>query len=199
MNDLPPTSSPRTTVVAFFILALLIVGGIVLLLVTRPQPVQITINPPVPTNTPAPSPTPSPLTVYVTGAVNQPETLYTLAPGSRVQDVIDAAGGTTDDADLSRVNLAGFVRDGDQVHVPSLDEVEVEAELPTPSGGIVIHINTATVEELDTLPGVGPALAQAIIDYRDANGDFTSMEDLDAVSGIGPALLADIEGLISFE
>ena len=199
MSDMPPTSSPRTTVIAFFILALLIVGGIVLLLATRPQPVQITINPPIPTNTPLPTSTPSPLTVYITGAVNEPETLYTLAPGSRVQDAIDAAGGTTDSADLSRVNLAAFLRDGDQVHVPSLDEVEAEAELPTPSGGTVIHINTATVEELDTLPGVGPALAQAIIDYRETNGDFTSMEDLDAVSGIGPALLAGLEELISFE
>src|SRR5690606_33435505 len=150
MSDMPPTS--RTTVIAFAILALLIVGGMVLLLATRPQPVQITINPPIPTNTPPPTSTPSPLTVYVTGAVNQPESLHTLPPGSRVQDAIDAAGGTTDSADLSRVNLAAFVRDGDQVHVPSVDEAEVE--LPTPSGGAVIHINTATVEELDSLPGI---------------------------------------------
>jgi competence protein ComEA len=199
MSDMPPTSSSRTTVIAFFILALLIVGGMVLLLVTRPQPVQITINPPVPSNTPLPTSTPSPLTVYVTGEVNQPETLHTLPPGSRVQDAIDAAGGTTESSDLSRVNLAAFLRDGDQVHVPSLDEGEAEAELPTPSGGAVVHVNTATVEDLDTLPGVGPALAQAIIDYREANGDFTSMDDLDAVSGIGPALLADLEGLISFD
>lgn len=197
MNDLPPTTSPRATVIAFLILAVLIVGSIVLLLATRPQPVQITINPPIPTSTPLPTSTPAPLTVFVTGAVNEPEALYTLPPGSRVQDAIDAAGGTTEDADLSRVNLAGFLRDGDQVHVPSLNEIE--AVVPTPSGGTVIHVNTATVEELDTLPGVGPALAQAIIDYRETNGDFTSMEDLDAVSGIGPALLEGLAGLVAFD
>ncbi len=196
MSDNLPEASPRTTILAFVIVTIAITGGAILLLATRPEPVRITINPPAPTATPAPTSTPAPITVYVTGAVGQPETLITLPPGSRAQDAIDAAGGVTDNADLERVNLAQILRDGDQVHVP---EIGVEAVLPTPGGGGIVHINSATLEELDTLPGIGPSLAQAIIDYRDANGPFADMAALDEVSGIGPGLLEDLEGLVAFD
>ncbi len=194
-------ASPRTTIIGFVIVIILIVGGAVLLLASRPQPVQITINPPLPTATPLPTNTPSPLQIYVTGAVAQPETIVLVPVGSRVQDVLEAAGGTTEDADLQRVNLADIVRDGDQIHVPSLIEVTAEAEiiLPTPSGGEVIYINTATLEELMTLPGIGEKTAQDILDYREANGNFASIEDLDEVPGIGPATLEELASLISFE
>jgi competence protein ComEA len=134
--------------------------------------------------------------VYVTGQVGQPEMLVQVPFGSRVQAAVDAAGGALAGADLSRVNLADTVRDGDQVHVPAVGEVPA---LPTRTGGAVVFVNSATLEELDTLPGIGPALAQAILDYRQANGPFTSLEDLDAVEGIGPGLLADLESLISFD
>jgi len=196
--------SPRTTLIIFvLIMAMLVVGG-VLLLISRPDPVQITINPPLPTATPAPTDTPEPILVYVTGAVNEPEITVTLPYGSRVADALAAAGGVTDDADMERVNVAGIVHDGDQIHVPSLQaaadsDTDEAAGLPTPSGGAVVYINTATLEELETLPGVGPATAQRIIDYRTENGNFTSMEDLDNVSGIGPAMLESLQGLISFE
>jgi len=196
MADNLPEPSPRTTIIAFVIVALAILGGAILLLATRPEPVNITIHPPAPTATPEPTSTPSPITVYVTGAVVQPETTFTLPPGSRVQDAIEAAGGVTDGADMERVNLAQILRDGDQVHVP---EIGVETALPTPGGGGIVHINSATLEELDTLPGIGPSLAQAIIDYRDANGPFADMAALDEVSGIGPGLLEDLEGLIAFD
>ena len=197
MDDLPPTPSSRANIITFFVLALAVIGGGVLLLVTRPQPVEITIYPPVPTATALPTSTPSPLTVYVTGAVASSETLHTLPPGSRVEDAINAAGGMTGRADLSRVNLAAILRDGDQIHVPALNEFETA--LPTPGSGEIVYINSATLEELDRLPGVGPALAQAIHDYRQDNGAFASLEALDDVSGIGPAMLEQLEGLISFE
>lgn len=196
MADNLPDPSPRATIIAFVIVAIAIVGSAILLLATRPQPVQITINPPRPTATGAPGATPGPITVYVTGAVAQPESLITLPPGSRVQEAIDAAGGTTGTADLERVNLAQVLHDGDQVHVP---EIGAETALPTPNDAGIVHINSATVEELTTLPGIGPALAQAIIDYRDANGPFADMAALDEVSGIGPGLLEDLEGLIVFD
>ncbi|MBZ0288210.1 MAG: helix-hairpin-helix domain-containing protein, partial [Anaerolineae bacterium] len=178
------------------IIALAILGGGALLLSARPEPVKITINPPPATATLAPTSSPGPITVYMTGAVNKPETTISLPPGSRVQDAIDAAGGTTDTANLEGVNLAGILRDGDQVHVP---EQGVEAIIATPGGGGIVHINTATLEEIDTLPDIGPALAQRIIDYRDANGPFADLEALDAVEGIGPALLEKISALVAFD
>jgi competence protein ComEA len=188
----------RNTILAFVLIAVAIVGGGILLLVTRPQPVQITINPPLPTATAEPTTTPGPITVYITGAVEQPQTTLTLPSGSRVQEAIDAAGGLLNDADLDRINPAQILRDGDQVHVPSIT-VEAEVVLATPNSAGIIFINRATTAELETLPGVGPALAGRIITYRDENGPFASLDDLDNVSGIGPSLLQEMEGLIAFD
>lgn len=141
--------------------------------------------------------TPGQLTVYVTGAVAQPQTMITLVRGSRVQDAIDAAGGATVDADLMRINLGQVLNDGDQVHVPSLDGPDIQTA--TPNRPPLVHINAAGVDELSTLPGIGPSLAQAIIDYRDANGPFASLENLDNVPGIGPAKLDDIRDRVVFD
>ncbi len=200
------TVSPRGTILAFLIIVIAIAAGAALLLITRPDPVQITINPPQPTSTPEPSATPAPILIYVTGAVNNPETTVTLPYNSRVADAIEAAGGVTDDAELSLVNLAAVLHDGDQVHVPlqsaagePADEpAEVEA-LPTRPGGEVVYINSATAEELETLPGIGPATAANIIEYREANGAFGSLEDLDNVPGIGSATLEELAPLIAFD
>ena len=196
------TVSSRGAIIVFLIVVAAIIGGSILLFSSRTPPTQITINPPLPTATSAPTNTPSPVLVYITGAVNQPNTEVTLPFGSRVSDAIEAAGGLTEDADLDRVNMVGLVRDGDQIHIFSMDEPAPEDDgsaIATPSGGQVIYINTATLDELVTLPGIGPATAQRILDYREENGAFASLADLDEVSGIGPATLETLEPLISFE
>ena len=197
------THATRNTLIVFAVIAVALIAGSALIFLSRPEPVEIVVNPPVPTPTPAPTDTPSPVTVYITGEVADPQTTHTLPFGSRVQDVVDLAGGFTDDADLDRVNIAGLVRDGDQIDVPSLaddtDSTDSETALPTPSGGEVIFINTATLEELQTLPGIGASTAQTIIDYRTENGNFANLEDLDNVPGIGPATLETLDPLISFE
>ncbi len=189
--------------IIFGLIIVAIGSGIAALLLYRPAPTVITIIPPAPTTTPLPTATPGPLHIYVTGAVANPMKVYVLPPGSRVQDAISAAGGASDNADLVGVNLAQTLRDGDQVHVPELSasssrsKVGVAETTATPNGPV--HINTANSDELQRLPGVGPAMAQKIIDYRNQYGPFRSMADLDNVPGIGPAKLKDWEGKIAFD
>jgi competence protein ComEA len=143
------------------------------------------------------TPTPGSIQVYVTGETVESETVVDLPAFSRVQDAIEAAGGATDNADLSRVNLSQILNDGDYVYVPPL--VGDAIQTPTPNHAPLVHINYATVDELDTLPGIGPSLAQAIIDYRTENGPFASLDDLDQVPGIGPATLEDLQELVVFD
>lgn len=200
---MPDNTSSRATLIAFSVVSVLIVVGLALILLSRPEPVTITINPPAPTLTPIPTATPEPILVYVTGAITQPETTQLVPFGSRVQDVLDAAGGVTADADLSRVNLAAIVHDGDQVHVPSTsadnEQVDTAPALPTASGGPVVYINTATVDDLQTLPRIGQVMAERIIAYREEHGPFTSIEQLGEVSGIGEGTLEQIAPYISLD
>ena len=195
------TFSAQNVVIVSVIVVIAIIAGTVLLFSTRPEAVKITVNPPIPTATPEPTTTPDPITVYVTGAVANPQTTVELRYGSRVQDALDAVGGVTENADMERINIAGILHDGDQVHVFAIGETAAPGDvvLATPSGGIVVHINTATLEELQTLPDIGPALAQRIIDYREANGSFADWDALDAVEGIGPVMLENLRDLVAFD
>lgn len=175
----------RGLVVASAVVSFVIVLGIIIIIAGRPQTVSITLNPPAPTGTPVPTPTHAPITVYVTGAVHQPGTLVSLPHGSRVSDALSAVGGVTDDADPVSVNLAGILRDGDQVHVASV--VVQSVALPTPSGGDTLNLNTATQTELETLPGIGAVTAGRIIAYRESIGQFNSIDELANVAGVGSA------------
>lgn len=149
-------------------------------------------------STPAPARV---LLVHVVGAVREPG-LYRLSDGARVADALRRAGGAKPGAVLELVNLAAPVADGQQVIVPRRG---ASTSSSAPAGGAAsppgvppqkVHLNSATLEELDTLPGVGPVTAQAIIDYRTEHGAFGSVDELDAVSGIGPARLAELTPLV---
>jgi competence protein ComEA len=181
----------RGLMTAFLLLVVAIAAAVYLLLSNRPRQATLTVVPPQPTATLGP------LMVYVTGAVLRPNQTVSVPRGGRVRDAVEAAGGATANADLSRVNLADLLRDGDQIFVPVVGEV-VEA-IPTPTGGDGLRINSATVEELTLLPGVGPVLAARIIEYRDDRGGLTELSELDAVSGIGPRLLEQLAPLIRFD
>jgi competence protein ComEA len=137
--------------------------------------------------------------VHVVGAVRRPG-LYRLAHGARIADALHRAGGATKRADLSLVNLAAPLSDGTQVVVPRrAPPVAGSAEAgdaAAPASGPV-HLNTATLEQLDELPGVGPVTAQKIIDYREEHGAFSSVDDLDGIPGIGPARLEQLRDLVA--
>lgn len=154
-----------------------------------PAPVAQVANtaapPPAPL-TPAPTVTPLPITVYVTGAVLQPQ-VVTLPGGSLTEAALAAAGGPAADADLESLNLAAPLYDNQQLVVP-----RQAAATPASSAAAPLDLNAATAAELETLPRIGPTLAQTIIAYREANGPFARVEDIQNVPGIGPATYEQI-------
>jgi competence protein ComEA len=177
------------------ILAGLLGAGVLYLVNSNPRGEPVALLPP---------PSPAPVVVHVEGAVHNPG-LYSLAPGSRVSDAIEQAGGLLADAYEQSLNLAAPLADGDKVLVPFTPE---EGELPLPDTSSAsssdkptivfpININTATQEELEALPGIGPAKAQEIINYREANGPFTTIEQIQNVPGIGPATFDGLKDLIT--
>jgi competence protein ComEA len=199
----------------FITLLLIAVGGAGIFYLRQPAPGVVEIQTvesatatPVPTSSPIPSP--SLVRVYVTGAVVNSD-VYFLPSGSIIKDAVFAAGGYTPDADREHINQALELQDQQQIHVPRLGEVNAPPPVqgglvqqkpasrsiaPAASGGL-IDLNTATLEELDSLPGIGPAIAQRIIEYRESAGGFKSVEQITEVSGIGDATLAKIKDLVT--
>ncbi|MBN2256669.1 MAG: helix-hairpin-helix domain-containing protein [Anaerolineaceae bacterium] len=158
-------------------------AAVIIIVAAQPQgkPVQL-----------VPFSTPSEILIYISGAVYHPG-VYRLSPASRVESAVSAAGGMTPDADAIRVNLAKQLIDGDQIIIPKIGETLVPMTADdTVSPDQQIDLNKATVEELDSIPGIGMVKAQSIITYRESHGLFTSLDELVNVPGIGPALLEQI-------
>jgi competence protein ComEA len=177
----------------------------------RSRPAPIVIEPPPPSVTPAPTATVQPLRVYITGAILRPD-VYDLPPGSIVRDVVELAGDFTAAAAADAVNLAQPLADGMHVHIPA--QGDAPGQQPVISGpappanslngdaalpGALVNINTASIAELETLPGIGPSLAQRIVDHRALNGPFATIESILDVSGIGPAKFEQIKERITVE
>ena len=151
--------------------------------------------------------------VHVAGAVGKPG-VVSLPQGSRVFQAIDAAGGAAPGADLTALNLAEVLTDGIKVYIPVVGETPPQSS-PVAGAGVVsgaasgtagpaaagakVNINTASLEELGTLPRVGPVTAQRILDWRKEHGAFTSVDELDAVDGIGPKLMESLKDLVTVQ
>jgi competence protein ComEA len=153
-----------------------------------------------------PAPTAEPLRVHVAGAVVRPG-VYVLGENGRVEDAVEAAGGFVVEADKNAINLAAKLEDGERLDIPYVagfipDEtsgfVVITEGTPSPLVGEgLVDINTASLEELDKLPGIGPTIAQRIIDYRTENGPFASIDAIVNVPGIGSATFDEIKDLIT--
>ncbi|MBA9006920.1 helix-hairpin-helix domain-containing protein [Thermomonospora cellulosilytica] len=185
------------------LVAALIAGGYLWQSRPRPQPVADVIAPtpmtPVASSTALAGPTPAGVTVHVAGKVRRPG-VVTLPAGARVADAIRAAGGLRPGAGTGSLNLARRVVDGEQIAVGVPAAPQPGAAPPGTSGvpapGQPLDLNTATVEQFDALPGVGPVLAQRIVEYRTRNGGFRSVEQLQEVTGIGERRYAELKDLV---
>ena len=171
----------------------LFVAVLVWVVARNPSGQAVTLRPP---------PTEQPIVVQIAGAVPRPG-VYALARGSRVQDAISAAGGFLAEADKTGINLARALEDGEQLEIPYTEGASPVLGTPLPastesaSSAELININTASLAELDSLPGIGPTTAQKIIDYREQSGPFLAKEDIINVSGIGPGTYERIKDLIT--
>ena len=186
-----PFDRRRVLAVGVVALLVLVVAGRVL-----SRPARTVVPPPVRVSAAA-SHAPAPmLFVNVVGAVRRPG-LYRLKDGSRVADAVARAGGPTPKAQIELLNLAARIADGEQIVMPRRG---LGGPAAAPGGGAAagaLHLNSATLEQLDALPGVGPVTAQKILDYRQQHGAFGSVDELDAIAGIGPARLETLRGLVA--
>ena len=151
--------------------------------------------------------------IHITGSVKNPG-IVKLKEGSRIEDAIESAGGLTENADITKVNLAYIVEDGTKIKIPSASEEDIgdediidsksgdniiieENAVPSNNSPQTINVNKATEKEFETLPGIGPSLASKIIEYRNQNGKFESIEDIKNVNGIGDNKYEKIKDLIT--
>jgi len=184
----------------------LLAAGLIILVASRPRGQPISLRP---------APTAAPLVIYITGAVKQPG-VYNLPTNSRVTDALSTAGGITSEGDSTSLNLAAPLHDGERIWVPAqttptptmpnLPTETIHPLKPTPTATLVppspdhpLNINTATLEELQTLPGIGATRAQQIIAFRQTNGLFMAPEDLMKVPGIGAGTFAKLKDLIAVQ
>lgn len=191
----PPNRAPVAWVIAALGLALIL--GLLYREAIRPEPLILEILPPPPTATPAPTMTPLPILVHIVceGDDRLINDTFSLAAQSRVEDALLAADCALEKGDVSRVNRAALLRDGDQIYLPPVGA----APAPTPLRPELLRINQATQEELEQLPGIGPTLAARILEWREAEGPFADLNALDAVPGIGPTMLERLRDLIAFD
>lgn len=190
-----------------WLIAGLLAAGVLYLAAGKPRGVSITLTPPPP---------PAPISVHIIGAVQHPG-VYHLPSASRVLDAVNAAGGFAADANQQSMNLAAFLQDGEQITIQSysptataipfpmaagtqaISELHPQPTALAPNPDGLININTASAQELETLPGIGPVTATKIITYREANGGFKSIEEILEVPGIGPVKYAGIKDLITIQ
>jgi competence protein ComEA len=178
--------------------ARLFVGGVLVALllalaaviwVDRATPVTVVVN----------SLPERPMQVSIEGAVATPG-VVAVAPGARLNDVAAAAGGFTDEADFTNLNLAGRVGDGESVFIPALDDHVArspDSSVIRSNDGGLVNINTAGVQDLDTLPGIGEVLANRIVDYREVNGPYPTVDDLARVDGISARMVETLRPLVT--
>jgi competence protein ComEA len=176
----------------------LMAAGTVLIVAAPPRGVPVSL---------APMPTQQPIIIHVEGAIAAPG-VYSLPPGSRVVDAIEAAGGVLENTNYQSTNLARLIYDGDQIYIPENTSNQSDIGLSTPSDQesehqyleqvtYPININTAQASDLETLPGIGPQKALDIIAYREENGPFIQLEDIIKVNGIAEGTLSQIQELIT--
>jgi competence protein ComEA len=198
VNTAPDPDPRRTTwrvgAGAAALLLLLGVACAVLVTAVTPHGVSAVVVPTTPASSDPDAGAGTVIYVHILGQVERPG-LYALRDGDRGVDIVAAAGGFTSEADPAGINLARFLSDGEQIYVPAVGEVVAGVAAGSSDGSV--NLNTADAAALDTLPRIGPALAERILAWREKNGPFASVEDLLDVPGIGDAILEGLRDLVS--
>ena len=177
-------------------IAATVIGAVVLWAGNLDSTGEIIVTLPEPTATPI-SVAPAAIKVYVSGAVAHPG-VYELGSDARVESAVYAAGGPAQRANLDRINLARHISDGEQIHVPFEGELQTDSNPSMTNESVIgkLDLNTATIEQLQSLPGIGAVRAEAIVEHRGANGSFEHADDLLDVPGIGEGVLGSIRNRI---